>query len=295
MYNGTFRRMENMTQVLTNNKYKRVDNMPIKQTQPSGPAEETWRVFRIMSEFVEGFEMLGTIGPAISVFGSARTPAEDPYYKLAEKLGEELVKRDFAVITGGGPGIMEAANKGAFEAGGESIGLNIYLPQEQAANPYQTISVDFRYFFCRKLMFMKYAKGLVCFPGGFGTMDEFFESMTLIQTGKSEPFPVMLVGADFWNPLIDWIRDCQLEKYQYIGKEDLNLFTITDDVVGVANDLHKYWMKLQEETQQAEEAIPEASTLSRTAYWQRPLADGTLEGKPPTGTPGPRRPVDDFE
>ena len=218
-----------------------------------------------------------------------------PITKLAEKLGEELVKRDFAVITGGGPALWKQPTREHMKPAVKALDSIYISPQEQAANPYQTISVDFRYFFCRKLMFMKYAKGLVCFPGGFGTMDEFFESMTLIQTGKSEPFPVMLVGADFWNPLIDWVRDCQLDKFQYIGKEDLDLFTITDDVVGVANDLHEYWLKLQEEAQQAEEAIPEASTPSRTAYWQRPLADGTLEGKPPTGTPGPRRPVDDFE
>ncbi len=261
--------------------------MPLKPYKTTGPAEETWRVFRIMSEFVEGFEMLGSLGPAISVFGSARTPECDPYYKLAEQLGAELVKREFAVITGGGPGIMEAANKGAYEAGGQSIGLNIYLPQEQAANRYQTISLDFRYFFCRKLMFMKYATGLVCFPGGFGTMDEFFESMTLIQTEKTEPFPVMLVGEEFWNPLVDWIRDCQLEKYNYVSDGDLDLFTITDDVCAVADRMREH---AENKIRQAEETADSA-----TPNWQLPLADGTYQGKPPTGTPAPKRPVDDFD
>lgn len=200
-------------------------------------AEETWRVFRIMSEFVEGFETMSRVPPAVSVFGSARSEPDDPYYALAEQLAGELVRRDFAVITGGGPGIMEAANKGAAEAGGVSVGLNIYLPEEQEANPYQTVTLDFRYFFCRKVMFVKYAVAFVCFPGGFGTMDEFFESMTLIQTQKVQPFPVILIGRDFWSPLIDWLREYQLTRHGYIGKEDLALFEITDDVVAAAQTI----------------------------------------------------------
>jgi hypothetical protein len=183
-----------------------------------------------MAEFVDGFETMGRVQPGVSVFGSARCGADDPYYSLAEQMGRELVGQGFAVITGGGPGIMEAANKGAFEAGGQSVGLNIYLPQEQLANKYQNVSVDFRYFFCRKVMFVKYAVAFVCFPGGFGTMDEFFESMTLIQTGKVERFPVILVGSEYWGPLVKWMRTVQLERHGYIERDDLDLCEIVDDV-----------------------------------------------------------------
>ena len=194
------------------------------------PAEETWRVFRIMAEFVEGFEVMSKLEPGVSVFGSARTPPSHPYYKQAERLGALLAKRKYTVITGGGPGIMEAANKGALEAGGTSIGLNITLPREQTPNPYQNVSLEFNYFFARKVMFVKYAVGFVCFPGGFGTMDEFFESMTLIQTGKSPRFCVVLVGKEFWTPLVDWLRSALRDTYQYISPEDLDLFKLTDDV-----------------------------------------------------------------
>ncbi len=198
------------------------------------PAEETWRVFRIMSEFVEGFETMSRVSPAVSVFGSSRSGPDDPHYAMAEQLARELVGHRFAVMTGGGPGIMEAANKGAKEAGGESVGLNIFLPVEQVANKYQTVSLDFRYFFCRKVMFVKYAVAFVCFPGGFGTMDEFFESMTLIQTEKTERFPVILVGSSFWSPLIDWMRKYQLGERGYVSEEDLEFCEVTDDVVWAA-------------------------------------------------------------
>jgi hypothetical protein len=204
--------------------------MAVKQGSMPNAVEETWRVFRIMAEFVEGFETMSRISPGVSVFGSARTQSTDPYYRQAEALGGELVKRGFTVITGGGPGIMEAANKGAKEAGGESVGLNIYLPTEQMANPYQTTSIDFRYFFCRKVMFVKYAVAFVCFPGGFGTMDEFFESMTLIQTQKTDRFPVILFGSDFWSPLLNWIRRHQLTENAFISEGDLDLCEVTDDV-----------------------------------------------------------------
>jgi uncharacterized protein (TIGR00730 family) len=247
--------------------------------------EETWRVFRIMSEFVEGFEMLGALGAAVSVFGSARTPSGDKYYKLAEQLGAELARRRITVITGGGPGIMEAANKGAYEAGGQSVGLNIYLPQEQVANSYQTISLDFRYFFCRKVMFVKYAKAMVCFPGGFGTMDEFFESMTLIQTEKTEPFPVTLVGTSFWNPLVDWMRANQLETGQYISPDDLDLFTISDDVVQVADNIAKH-------LEAAAQTPPPAEI---TEHWSRPLADGLKVGRPPVDPTRQEKPFDDLQ
>jgi len=193
-------------------------------------SRETWRLFRILSEFVDGFEVMSEVGPAITVFGSARTKPDDPVYKQAEECGKLIVKRDMTVITGGGPGVMEAANKGAFEAGGKSVGLNIDLPMEQDPNPYQSHQLDFRYFFIRKVMFVKYACGFICFPGGFGTMDEFFESITLIQTNKIEPFPIVLIGHDFWDGLVDWIRDTMVTKYKTVSPEDMDLFYVTDSV-----------------------------------------------------------------
>lgn len=195
-------------------------------------SKDTWRMFRILSEFVDGFEKLNKIGPAVSVFGSARTPSDDPYYKGAVECGKLLVKSGFSVITGGGPGIMEAANKGAHKAGGKSIGLNISLPMEQQANPYLSddLSLDFRYFFVRKVMFVKYACGFIIFPGGFGTMDEFFESMTLIQTRKIDPFPVVCIGHDYWDGLVSWLKKTMLGKFGCISPKDLDLFSVTDSV-----------------------------------------------------------------
>ena len=195
-------------------------------------SKDTWRMFRILSEFVDGFEKLNKIGPAVSVFGSARTKPEDVHYKGAVDCGKLLVKYGFSVITGGGPGIMEAANKGAHKAGGKSIGLNISLPMEQQANPYLSddLSLDFRYFFVRKVMFVKYACGFIIFPGGFGTMDEFFESMTLIQTLKIDPFPVVCVGHDYWDGLVTWLKKTMLGKYGCISPQDLDLFSVTDSV-----------------------------------------------------------------
>ena len=165
-------------------------------------SRETWRLFRILSEFVDGFEVMSEVGPAVTVFGSARTESNNPIYQQAVDCGKYIVKNELAVITGGGPGIMEAANKGAYEAGGTSVGLNIDLPMEQDPNRYQTHALDFRYFFIRKVMFVKYACGFICFPGGFGTMDEFFEAITLIQTLKIAPFPVVLIGSDFWSGMV---------------------------------------------------------------------------------------------
>jgi len=193
-------------------------------------SRETWRLFRILSEFVDGFEVMSEVGPAITVFGSARTDPKDPVYKQAMECGRQIVEKDIAVITGGGPGIMEAANRGAHEAGGRSVGLNIDLPMEQDPNRFQTHQLDFRYFFIRKVMFVKYAMGFICFPGGFGTMDEFFESITLIQTLKIDPFPIVLVGHDFWDGMVDWMRGTMLEKYETIGPDDLDLFHVTDSV-----------------------------------------------------------------
>ncbi|MHC4416833.1 MAG: LOG family protein [Planctomycetota bacterium] len=201
--------------------------------------QESWRVFRVMSEFVEAFETLARVGPAISIFGSARVPPGDPYYEKAVRCGAGLVARDFAVITGGGPGIMEAANKGAAEAGGTSVGLNISLPMEQAPNSYQNVELDFRYFFIRKVMFVKYARGFVIFPGGFGTMDEFFESLTLIQTLKVVPFPVVLIGTDFWSGLLDWMRNVMEQQFHNISPEDFDLFHLTDDVDEAIDVMHE--------------------------------------------------------
>lgn len=196
---------------------------------PESPVKDLWRIFRIMAEFVEGFDELASIGPAVSIFGSARAKPKDKYYKLAEQTARCLVKAGFAVITGGGNGIMEAANKGAAKVGGRSIGLNIELPVEQVPNDYQNFSLHFRYFFCRKVMFLKYAHGFIAFPGGYGTMDEFTESLVLIQTLKQASFPVILFGSEYWQGLVDWMRETMLRKYHYIQPKDLRVFTIVDE------------------------------------------------------------------
>jgi hypothetical protein len=206
---------------------------PNKSADPN--AQDVWRIFRIMAEFVEGFETMGRLPAAVSIFGSARTKPGEFYYEKAVELGAALVKRKFAVITGGGPGIMEAANKGAMSAGGPSVGVNISLPMEQKANPYQSVSITHHYFFVRKVMFVKYSHAFVCFPGGFGTMDELFESLTLIQTLKIDPFPVILFGSDFWGGLVNWLRTAMSEKFTTINPEDLALFFLTDDVEQAAD------------------------------------------------------------
>lgn len=193
------------------------------------PVKDLWRLFRIMAEFTEGFEELASVGPAVSFFGSSRATPDDKYYKLARQTAVETVKAGFAVITGGGGGIMEAANKGAAEAGGQSIGLNIELPMEQVPNEYQNLSLHFRYFFCRKVMFLKYAHGFIVFPGGYGTMDEFFESLVLIQTLKQASFPVILMGSDYWEGLITWMHEKMLSEHKYISPEDPDVFTVVDD------------------------------------------------------------------
>ena len=193
------------------------------------PVKDLWRIFRIMAEFTEGFEELASVGPAVSFFGSSRAKPEDPYYKLAQQTAREIAKAGFAVITGGGGGIMEAANKGAAEAGGRSIGLNIELPVEQIPNEYQNLSLQFRYFFCRKVMFLKYAHGFIVFPGGYGTMDEFTESLVLIQTLKQAYFPVILMGSEYWAGLVDWMKKTMLGKHHYITPEDMNVFTVVDE------------------------------------------------------------------
>jgi uncharacterized protein (TIGR00730 family) len=191
---------------------------------------EAWRIWRIVGEFVEGFETLESLGPAVSIFGSARTLPGDRWYEAAVECGRLLARKEIAVITGGGPGIMEAANKGAYEAGGTSVGLNITLPMEQDPNPFQTHELTFNYFFCRKVMFVKYARGFMIFPGGFGTFDELFEALTLIQTLKISPFPLVCVGVEFWSDLIAWMKKTLDEKFATISPEDLNLLHVTDDI-----------------------------------------------------------------
>src|SRR5205823_4121041 len=189
---------------------------------------DPWRVLRIVSEFVEGFDALADLGPAVTVFGSARVHADDPLYAQGEAVGRALARRGFAVITGGGPGIMEAVNKGCKEAGGLSVGCNIELPHEQALNPYVDLGIEFRYFFVRKTMFVRFARGFVIFPGGFGTLDELFESLTLAQTGKIDHFPVVLFGSSYWNGLLDWMR-AETLAHELVSPEDLNLLSLTDD------------------------------------------------------------------
>ena len=189
--------------------------------------EDPWRIFRIMAEFVESFEEMSKHDPFITVFGSARTAPDHPEYIEAVKMGRLIVENGFEALTGGGPGIMEAVNKGAIEANGESVGLNIKLPMEQTANPYQTASIDFRYFFIRKVNFLKYSKGVIAFPGGFGTMDEFFEAITLVQTRKIPPMKIALVGKSFWQPLVDWF-DNTLLRDEKISPEDMDFFSLVD-------------------------------------------------------------------
>jgi uncharacterized protein (TIGR00730 family) len=204
--------------------------------------EEPWRLFRIMSEFVEGFETMEKVGPAVSIFGSARTDRNSKNYKIAETLGKEISKAGFAVITGGGPGIMEAANKGAHSVGGKSVGLSIDLPFETKSNDFLNMEIWFNYFFVRKVMFVKYAKGFVVLPGGFGTLDEFYEALTLIQTGKIKPFPVVLIGKEYWGELLGWMKNTML-KEKNIHQNDLNLFQITDDAKEAVRFIKDFYKK----------------------------------------------------
>jgi uncharacterized protein (TIGR00730 family) len=212
-------------------------------------ATDSWQIFKIMAEFVEGFEKMGKIGPCVSVFGSARTKPNHKYYKLAEEISFKLTREGYGIITGGGPGIMEAANKGAKTGGGRSVGLNIQLPHEQYNNIYIDPDklISFDYFFVRKVVFIKYAQGYVVLPGGFGTMDELFEALTLIQTHKNAHFPIVLVGSDYWNGLVDWIKKILIEDGQYVSPDDINLFQVvdtSDEAVAVINEFYsKYLLK----------------------------------------------------
>lgn len=216
-----------------------------RHTRPLAASEnmltrESWKVFQIMAEFVEGFERLGNIHPAVSIFGSARTPPDHPWYRLAEEIARLLSDAGFAVVSGGGPGIMEAANKGAFAGKSPSVGLNIQLPHEQHGNPYQDISLVFRHFFSRKVMFVKYASAYVVMPGGFGTLDEMAEILTLVQTGKTRRIPIILVGSAFWGGLLDWMRGTQAAEGM-IAAEDLELVTVLDQPQAVAEAIFRHY------------------------------------------------------
>lgn len=205
---------------------------------------DSWVIFKVMSEFVRGFETLAKIGPCVSIFGSARTPADHKYYQMSVDIAARLVRHGYGVITGGGPGIMEAGNKGAHEQGGKSVGLNIDLPHEQFHNIYidRDKLINFDYFFVRKVMFVRYSQGFIVMPGGFGTLDELFEALTLIQTKKIGRFPIALVGAEYWSGLIDWIKGTLL-KNGNINEEDLNLFTIVDDSESAVNVIDEFYSK----------------------------------------------------
>jgi uncharacterized protein (TIGR00730 family) len=215
------------------------DERLLRRSRTAFLDSDPWRTLRIQAEFVEGFDALAGIGPAVTIFGSARAADGDPVYEQARELGRLLAEAGLAVITGGGPGVMAAANRGCFEAGGFSVGCNIELPHEQWLNPWVDLGVEFRYFFVRKTMFVKYAEGFVIFPGGFGTMDELFESLTLIQTGKIKHFPVFLVGSAYWAGLLAWFRKTLLAAGT-ITEDDLKLFTVTDDLAEVVRGLQTF-------------------------------------------------------
>jgi uncharacterized protein (TIGR00730 family) len=207
-------------------------------------SSDSWQIFKIMAEFVEGYEKLAIIGPCVTIFGSARTNTKHPYYKLAQDTAYKMAKAGFGIITGGGPGIMEAANKGAKMSGGKSVGLNIQLPFEQSPNPYidNDKSLSFYYFFIRKVMFMKYSQGFIALPGGFGTCDELFEAITLIQTRKIARFPIVLMGSEYWDGMLEWLTKRMVEE-KYILKEDMNLFIIVDDPDQAVKHIEDFYKK----------------------------------------------------
>jgi hypothetical protein len=216
--------------------------MTKKNSQDVFFSEDPWRVFRIMSEFVEGFEVLSKIGKAVSIFGSSRLKRGSKYYKLAEEIAYILAKEGYAVMTGSGPGLMEAANKGTKRAKGKSIGLNIHIPSEQKPNPYVDLLLEFRYFFVRKVMFVKYAKAFVILPGGYGTLDEFTEALNLIQTERIPKFPVVLFGSQYWKGMLDWLKNMVL-KNGNISRKDLDIFTVTDSPKEVVAIIRKFYKR----------------------------------------------------
>ncbi|RMA97273.1 LOG family protein [Hydrogenothermus marinus] len=208
--------------------------------------EEAWRLFRILGDFIDGFDVMPQYIPAITIFGSARVKEGDKYYEAARQLAYKFAKEGFSVVTGGGPGIMEAGNRGAFEAGGNSIGLNIALPHEQIPNKYAKVQLNFNYFFARKVMLVKYSIGYILFPGGYGTLDELTEVLVLMQTKKLKTYPVILFGTEYWNGLVDWIKE-QVLKNNYIDKEDFNLFKVSDDLDEIVNDIKAFYSQHHEE------------------------------------------------
>ncbi len=232
--------------MLINKKGKKTKlGAPHKLTREEFASKATWRVFRIMSEFVDAFDSLKDVEPAVTVWGSARTDPKHPHYKMAFNVAKKISEAGFSIVTGGGPGMMEAANKGAKAGKGLSVGLNIELPMEQAPNPYLDLSLDFRYFFVRKVMFVKHACAFVITPGGFGTMDELFEALTLVQTEKFGAFPVILMGKSYWKGLLDWMRE-QVLGHKYIDGKDMDIFQVTDDpneVVNIIKKAHKKHLK----------------------------------------------------
>jgi uncharacterized protein (TIGR00730 family) len=230
---------------------------------------DAWRALRIMGEFVDGFDALARLGPAVSIFGSARLPLDDPWCQAAERLAARLVGEGITVITGGGPGVMEAANKGAAEAGGVSVGLGIELPHEQDINRYCTLALNFRYFFVRKTMFVKYAQGFVIFPGGYGTFDELFESLTLVQTGKIEHFPIILFGRDYWQPMLLWLRD-SVGAHEMISPTDLDLIRTTDDIEQVVGWLVESFAEAADARREVDQSrVPEATEERQEKQAQR--------------------------
>lgn len=204
-------------------------------------AEDSWRMFRILGEFVQGFEELADVGKAVTIFGSARLGEDSDTYSKARELAAHLARSGYTVITGGGPGVMEAGNRGALDAGGRSIGLNVDLPHEQSPNPYQTDTLKFKYFFVRKVMLVKYSTAFVVFPGGFGTIDELFEALTLIQTNKLKPFPVYLIGVEYWRGLLQWLQGTLL-RAGTISDNDLHLFKVVDDISTIPDEIEKYYL-----------------------------------------------------
>jgi len=224
---------------------KRIKRAFVNKRWPEVASTMSWSIFKIMAEFVDGYQALARIGPCVSLFGSARTQPDHPHYKLAEEIASKLSHAGLGIITGGGPGIMEAATKGAIEGGGPSVGLNINLPFEQTPNPFQDRDkmLTFDYFFVRKVMFMKYAQGFVVLPGGFGTMDELFEALTLVQTDKRAKFPIVLVDKEFWSPLLDWINRSLLEEHAYISADDLFLFKLVDTADEAVDEILEFYGK----------------------------------------------------
>lgn len=236
-----------MSKEIFENEDERIHNGLKQKNWSEIRSNDSWAIFKVMSEFVNGYETMARIGPSVSIFGSARTKPDDKYYLLAEKIAEKIAKAGYGVITGGGPGIMEAGNKGAHQGGGPSVGLNIELPFEQHFNPYidKDKNLNFDYFFVRKVMFVKYSQGFVVMPGGFGTLDELFEAITLIQTKKIAKFPIILVGREFWAGLMDWIKAVIVEKYANANPDDLNLIKLVDTEDEVLEVIDSFYKKYQ--------------------------------------------------